>query len=172
MGNLQVLGEHLAGCPDSGICIPAPIPHRGGTSFTRDPQGRLWRLMPRIPQAVNLPGIDTQAQAAEVGRALGCFHRLLADLDPGRLAVTLPGFHVTPAYLARLDRVLADLSASRRMPDHGVGGALRSVDQGRPWAAPWSRPAGTAASRSGSPTAIPSSTTSCSMRRAAAPWRS
>lgn len=134
MGNLQVLGQHLAGRPDSGICIPAPIPHRGGTSFTRDPQGRLWRLLPRIPQAVNLPGIDTQAQAAEVGRALGCFHRLLADLDPGRLAVTLPGFHVTPAYLARLDLVLADLSASGGMPDQGIGGALRSVDQGRPWA--------------------------------------
>ena len=134
MGNLQILGEHLAGCPDSGICIPAPVSHRGGTSFTRDPQGGLWRLMPRIPHAINLPGIDTQAQASEVGRALGCFHRLLADLDPGRLAVTLPGFHVTPAYLARLDRILADLSASRRMPDDGVGRALRSVDQGRPWA--------------------------------------
>jgi Ser/Thr protein kinase RdoA (MazF antagonist) len=51
-----------------------------------------------------------------VGRALGLFHRLVADLKPGLLADTLPGFHVTPRYLADYDLLL-----------HQSGGQIGSV---------------------------------------------
>ena len=130
MDNLRVLGDHLAHYPEPGLSIPVPIPHRSGASFARDHQGNLWRLMPRIAHAVNLPRIDTQDQASEVGRALGCFHRLLADLDPAGLAVTLPGFHVTEAYLAHLDHVLAKRLADRTEAD--LDQALAAVASGRP----------------------------------------
>ncbi len=108
MANLGVLARHLARQPSPGIAIPAPIPRRDGAGFAVDSDGNLWRLMERIPDAVNLPRVETQAQGFEVGFALGRFHRLVADLDPSLLAVTLPGFHVTQGYLAQLDRVLAE----------------------------------------------------------------
>ena len=37
---------------------------------------------------------------------------LVADLDPARLAVTLPGFHVTPAYLERFIVALKETNGS------------------------------------------------------------
>lgn len=108
MANWGVLAEHLAKYPDPGIRIPTPIPARDGTAFALDDDGQLWRLMERIPEAVNLTQVTTEAQGHEVGFALGRFHRLLAGLDPARMAVTLPGFHVTPTYLDQLDRAMAD----------------------------------------------------------------
>lgn len=106
MGNLAVLSWHLSKRGDSDIRIPALIPAADGTPLVRDPDGGAWRLMELIPEGRTLPTIETPVQAAEVGRALGCFHRLTADLDPGTLAVTLPGFHVTPGYLEHFTRAL------------------------------------------------------------------
>ena len=42
----------------------------------------------------------------EAGYALGRFHSLISDLDVERLRDTLPGFHITPSYLAHYDEVL------------------------------------------------------------------
>ena len=117
MANLGVLAGHLTRHPSPGIAIPTPIPRRDGAAFAVDRDGNLWRLMERIPDAVNLTQVETQAQACEVGFALGRFHHLVADLDPGRLAVSLPGFHVTLGYLARLDRVLAKNRPNALGPD-------------------------------------------------------
>lgn len=130
MDNLRVLVGHLARHPAPGIAIPAPIPRRDGGAFARDRDGHLWRLMERIPDAVNLPRVETQAQGREVGFALGRFHRLVADLDPARLALTLPGFHVTPEYLGELDRVLAEHPPGAD-PDlaHGLGEVERRRGQ-------------------------------------------
>jgi Ser/Thr protein kinase RdoA (MazF antagonist) len=44
--------------------------------------------------------------AYEVGRGLGRFQALVADLPPGRLHDTLPGFHHTPWYLGELDQAV------------------------------------------------------------------
>jgi Ser/Thr protein kinase RdoA (MazF antagonist) len=122
MANLSVLARHLARHPAPGIAIPVPIPRRDGADCVVDQDGHLWRLMERIPDAVNLPRVETQAQGQQVGFVLGRFHRLVADLDPGRLAVTLPGFHVTLGYLAQLDRVRADNPPSALDADltHGL----------------------------------------------------
>jgi Ser/Thr protein kinase RdoA (MazF antagonist) len=106
MGNLTILSAHLSDRGEAGIRIPAPVPAADGRPFVRDPEGGVWRLMELIPEARTLTAIETPAQAREVGRALGRFHRLTSDLDPGRLAVTLPGFHVTPAYLERFTSAL------------------------------------------------------------------
>jgi Ser/Thr protein kinase RdoA (MazF antagonist) len=73
--------------------------------------------MELIPDAVNLPGIETPRQADQVGAALGRFHRLTRDLDPTRLAITLPGFHRTPNYLARLLAVRDALGPSGLDPE-------------------------------------------------------
>lgn len=160
MANLGVLAEHLAGHlaqhptsgPVRGIRIPAPIPRRDGATSARDAQGHLWRLMERVPDAANLPQLSTQAQAGQVGLALGQFHRLLADLDQTRLAVTLPGFHVTPDYLSQLDQNLADRPPAKADLDSDLDSdlapdldlALSEVDRRRPlaWALEGPRRAG------------------------------
>jgi Ser/Thr protein kinase RdoA (MazF antagonist) len=63
-----------------------------------------------------------------VGYALGMFHTLLSDLSPERLADTLPGFHITPGYLAHYDEVLGRQGA-RPSPEVNYG--LRFVAERR-----------------------------------------
>jgi Ser/Thr protein kinase RdoA (MazF antagonist) len=79
-----------------------------------------------IEPSRTLKRLDTAAQAAEAGRVLGRFHRLGAALDPAALAVTLPGFHHTPAYLAELDRAVAEAG-----PVDDTAGALAFIDARR-----------------------------------------
>jgi len=111
--NLSVLGGHIATRPASGLRIPALIPAWDGSSFVRDGQGGLWRLMEFIPNTRGLVRIEDLEQAREVGRILGRFHVLVSDLPTDRLTVVLPGFHVTPGYLERFEQVLAVRTTAR-----------------------------------------------------------
>ena len=106
MGNLSALSAHLGGDPSLDLQIPALIRTTDGNSFCRGADGGLWRLMEFVAGAHTLDRLESEAQAREVGRALGVFHRLVSDLPLERLAVTLPGFHETPAYVARFFEVL------------------------------------------------------------------
>ncbi len=111
MSNLAVLTTHPAGRRQRGLRIPDLIPSQDGAPFVRGDEGAIWRLMELIPNAQSLQQIDDLEQARDVGRILGRFHALFSDLDPARLAVTLPGFHVTPLYLERLMQAVKDREA-------------------------------------------------------------
>jgi len=71
-----------------------------------DQEGGIWRLVNHV-SGRNQETISSPFQAEELGRCLGIFHRLLADLDPGQLVDTLPGFHHTPACLEAYERTRA-----------------------------------------------------------------
>lgn len=114
MSNLSVLGRHLSTHFEAGLRIPALIAARDGSPFVRDGKGRIWRLMEFIPNTRGLARIDDLEQAREIGRILGRFHVLVSDLPADRLAVTLPGFHVTPGYLRRFKQALAGSAAAHR----------------------------------------------------------
>jgi Ser/Thr protein kinase RdoA (MazF antagonist) len=114
MSNLSLLQRHLSRHAKPGLRIPALIPARDGQLFVRDEQGEVWRMMELIPNAGSLKSIQNLDQARQVGRILGRFHVLLSDLPASRLAVTLPGFHVTPAYLDRFARILEAGISDRR----------------------------------------------------------
>ena len=43
---------------------------------------------------------------------LGQFQRLISDIAPQKLHDTLVGFHITPAYLQKLDEALAKVGCS------------------------------------------------------------
>jgi Ser/Thr protein kinase RdoA (MazF antagonist) len=167
MANLSRLAAHLARQEGLDLTWPALAQTAEGATWTRDEEGAVWRLMTFIP-GQPLERIEGAAQAAEVGRLLGAFHRAVADLDPASLRVTLPGFHVTPGYLEPFDRVAREAvtapqvrSSTRRWPSWRRGG----------WAwGCWSRRGRRVCSRSGSSTAIPSWTTCCSMPRDGGPW--
>jgi Ser/Thr protein kinase RdoA (MazF antagonist) len=87
--------------------VPLVIRTREGQDYYTDEQHEIWRAIGLIAGAKTYPKIRDAAHARESGYALGRFHRLISGLDPARLYDTLPGFHITPRYLAHYDQVLA-----------------------------------------------------------------
>ena len=77
-----------------------------GTDHYVDEQGKFWRAMSFIDSARTYDSISTPKHAREVGWALGTFHSLVNDLPAEILADTLPGFHITPTYLADFHKAL------------------------------------------------------------------
>jgi hypothetical protein len=113
MQNLRVLTKHVQRRlhlqpPDRGRRweIPLVIPTVAGEDHWVDYQGSFWRALSFIPSARTCDTIQDLGHAREVGYALGMFHVLVSDLPAISLADTLPGFHVTPAYLKHYDKVL------------------------------------------------------------------
>lgn len=87
--------------------LPSIVPTREGADCVSDASG-IWRLSNFIAGSVSFDVPSGAAQAREIGWALGRFHALVSDLAPDLLHDTLPGFHVAPGYLDRLDQVLAE----------------------------------------------------------------
>jgi len=138
MGNLRTVSDHVRRRLEDTPLTPGRrweiskvlLTPDGGDHFL-DSQGAFWRALSFIAGARTLDTIRDLEQAREVGYALGMFHRLLSDLPPERLAVTLPGFHVTPGYLRHFDEILVKtgwvggVGAQRAVPQ-------KRVREGRP----------------------------------------
>jgi Ser/Thr protein kinase RdoA (MazF antagonist) len=119
MGNLGIVSEHVRRGwersplrPGRPFEVPRLVRTRDGRDHIIDAGGAFWRALSFIEAAETFNVIKDTRHAREVGYALGMFHTLLSDLAPGRLADTLPGFHVTPGYLAHYDEVVAKPGAS------------------------------------------------------------
>ena len=108
MQNLEALSAHAEQHPLIGQRweVPRLIANRHTGRPWLWAEGQFWRLQSFIEEAVTVEAITNQEQARQVGRGLGLFHFLISDLPPERLADTLPGFHVTPTYLAAYDQTL------------------------------------------------------------------
>jgi hypothetical protein len=111
MHNLRVLDDHVRPKLLAGLNprweLPAIIPARSGADYCRDQAGAVWRAQTFIAETKSFAAIDREARAEEAGRGLGFFHALIHDLPAGLLHDTLPGFHVTPGYLARYTALAA-----------------------------------------------------------------
>jgi Ser/Thr protein kinase RdoA (MazF antagonist) len=136
MRNLVVLADHLAARlarePPGGADPRMVIRPLGGAGqgYFCDPAGDFWRLLTYVEDGVHREVLDTPAAAREAGRGLGGFHRLTADLDPARLADTLPGFHVTPLYLAAYDQRLAAGRSGDELPGEAACRAVIEAHRG------------------------------------------
>lgn len=86
--------------------VPHVVPTQSGGDYYQDAQGSVWRAIAFI-EGVAKDRIETPAEAYEVGYGLGQFHHLIRHVPSHRLADTLPGFHITPLYLAEYDQVAA-----------------------------------------------------------------
>jgi Ser/Thr protein kinase RdoA (MazF antagonist) len=138
MGNLRIVGAHvarrLARAPlrcGRRFELPRVLLTRDGRDHFIDPGGSFWRALSFIDAAETFDTIKDAGQAQEVGYALGMFHNLLSDLAPEDLSDTLPGFHLTPGYLAHYDAVL-ERQGARPSPE--VNYALGFVDARRAFA--------------------------------------
>ncbi len=98
--NLLILNQHSLQQSGLNLLLPAIVHTKTGAASVKDEQGECWRAQSFIADTDSLESLRSLADAAQVGDALGRFHRLCSSLDPGALHDTLPGFHVTPAYLS------------------------------------------------------------------------
>lgn len=120
MANLRVLTEHAhrriereASGADRIWQIPRIVPAKDGKDGVRGRDGSYWRALTLIASASSFERSQSAEHALEAGTVLGQFHRLLSDLDPKKLRDTLPGFHQTPLYLKRYERVRLSHGAAR-----------------------------------------------------------
>ncbi len=131
LGNYRTLLDHLDKRPKArpSLRIPRLLDTRTGEICVHDAAGDVWRAQEYLSGTRTLHDIGTPAEAEAVGTALGRFHGLFADLPPDRLKNTLPGFHVTPAYLEHYDRIrsgIAPIPADSRLEQ-----AMAWVEAGR-----------------------------------------
>jgi Ser/Thr protein kinase RdoA (MazF antagonist) len=139
MANMRVVTDHLQRRVEveSATAIrewafPRIIQTREGADYLVDEDGRYWRAMTRIERATSYEKVRDAEHALETGTVIGCFHRLIADLDPSRFLDTLPGFHVCPGYLERYDRTVgAGVKEGRSEPAEEIARLARFVDRRR-----------------------------------------
>jgi hypothetical protein len=117
MQNMCIVTEHI----DANLREIEPrriwkVPHvirtSEGQDCWQDETAGCWRAIAFIEGAQTFDIIQDSHHAQEIGYALGMFHHLIQDLPPARLADTLPGFHITPGYLAQYKQVLCQTQAS------------------------------------------------------------
>lgn len=108
MDNLCKLQEHIRQKKNSAVQLQIPdIIHTGqGATFYQDENHRVWRALEHIYPSENRNHIQHTDEAAQIGFALGHFHRLCADLAPEMLHDTLPGFHIAPGYFAQYQQLI------------------------------------------------------------------
>lgn len=87
--------------------VPSLITTSNGQPCWEDHEGGLWRAQSAI-DGIAGGGLNGRSQAVSIGRCLGWFHRLTADIGCGDFEIPLPGFHVLPRYLAEYDRVVEE----------------------------------------------------------------
>ena len=106
--NMAALSEHLRGQP-ANLSRRWETPHllltQQGEHFCIE-SGEYWRAISFIEDSHVLETVESLAHAEEVGYGLAMFHRLISTLPVDRLADTLEGFHITPAYLDHYAQVL------------------------------------------------------------------
>lgn len=115
-GNLLRVQEWLRHQADGSVRLPRLLCAENGAATLRDHDGQAWRLIEFVENSRTLRPLEHPAQAAEVGRILGRFHRALAGLDPSQLSLTLPELHDTPRYWDKLSAALA-ASQAASLPD-------------------------------------------------------
>jgi Ser/Thr protein kinase RdoA (MazF antagonist) len=137
MQNMRALSEHVQACTaGADWCLPRrwEMPRvlttaQGADSHTA--QGLFWRAISFVEGADSFDTVQDLNHGREVGRGLGLFHRSIASLPPQNLADTLPGFHITPQYLAQYDLALAQTTVARSAE---VNYCLEFIDRCRPMA--------------------------------------
>jgi len=87
--------------------LPRVLQTKSGEDYVMDENGEYWRGLTMIASAKSFEKVETPELATEAGRVLGHFQRMIADCPLDLLQDTLPGFHITPQYLAKYDAALA-----------------------------------------------------------------
>ncbi len=95
--------------------LPLVMKTRDGKDFFVDAEGNYWRALSMISSATSHEQVLNVEHAHEAGYVLGHFQKTIADFPVDQLGDTLPGFHVTPTYLAHHDTVVQTDYAQDRL---------------------------------------------------------
>lgn len=95
--------------------LPLVIPTHEGTDTCVDEDGHHWRALSMIASATSHETVLNPEHAYEAGFVVGHFHRIISDFPIDQLADTLPGFHITPGYLAQHDAVVQSAAARQKL---------------------------------------------------------
>jgi hypothetical protein len=139
MQNMRILTDHCharleaeADRSDRIWQLPKIIQTKNGEDWVTDADGDLWRAISQIASAQAHERVQNPEHAHEVGFVLGHFHRMVSDLEPARLRYALPGFHVTPGYVAKMDEALRTPGGQERLAaSPEARRALRFVEERR-----------------------------------------
>ncbi len=95
--------------------MPKIIKTKDGKDYFVSDDGTFWRVITKIASAKAYAAPQGPEHARECGAVLAHFHSLVADIKPSKLNDPLPGFHITPGYLALYDKTLANKDAKARL---------------------------------------------------------
>jgi hypothetical protein len=113
MRNLAIVTSHLRtalaarGAKDAARRCLRLVPARGDHTHHVDPAGDAWRCFDFIERTHTRDVAESSRPAEEAARAFGAFVAACSDLDPDRLAETIPGFHDLAGRVAALERAIA-----------------------------------------------------------------
>jgi len=105
--NLSVLSQHVKSLGWARLSLPEPLPTHVGEAFHLDGNGDFWRGQSYITGSESLEQLSSISNAEHAGFALGHFHRIVSNLDPGSMHDTLPGFHIAPGYLSAYQQAVS-----------------------------------------------------------------
>lgn len=116
MHNVVAVTSHLRERVESGETrsVLEPLRSASGEALVRDSQGRAWRAYRFVDRTRVYDVLPTHALAESAARAFGSFAASLVDLDPGSLAIALPGFHDLEGRLRQLEVAVAHDGADRK----------------------------------------------------------
>jgi len=101
MENIFHVTGHI-GAADPGTEQLCLIPIHEGRSWLTLPDNTIWRCYPFHENTDTFEKITSPELAYRAAAAFGHFQARLADLDPASLHETIPNFHHTPSYFAKL----------------------------------------------------------------------
>ncbi|MBC7981084.1 MAG: aminoglycoside phosphotransferase family protein [Armatimonadetes bacterium] len=101
MENIQRISRHIGNKTPSSQQLSL-VPTTSGNDWLTLPDGTIWRCYPFLEDTEYFVKITSPDLAFRAAAAFGDFQAKLSDLDPGSLHETIPDFHHTPAYFAKL----------------------------------------------------------------------
>ena len=140
--NMKVVTEHVHNkleaeqhMSDRIWQLPRVIPTKTGADFIQDSSGDYWRAISLIASATAYEQIQNLEHAHEAGFVLGQFQRLISDIPTDALSDTLPGFHITPSYISKMDKILESQLAQERLKTSvDAEQCYRFISKRRNWA--------------------------------------
>ncbi len=131
MSNMQTATKHLNQCIQNRKLIwkvQRVIPSKTKKNYYIHTDGTFWRMISFIEDAHSVDILDSHDKALELGKAVGLFHSLMAEIPHGTLAYALEGFHIVPQYLQAYDKILAQHTP---LSDKETDYALRFIQKHR-----------------------------------------
>lgn len=110
--NYQLIYDHLSR-QDLGLELPTLIRTKSGASFTRDAEGRYWRLVAFIDHTVAHEQAQHLAQVKEAAAKIGQFVAGLNQAPTPQIGETIPDFHHFQARYLTFEAFLPDANKSR-----------------------------------------------------------